>query len=53
MNTPIRIFVFNIIKWKKLLKMVKEGEMPLNSYTWMHKDAKLTEAEKNKLDRLG
>jgi hypothetical protein len=27
-------------------KSVKEGWMPLNSYTWMHKDAKLTDAQK-------
>jgi Haem-binding domain len=28
---------------------VKEGGMPLNSYTWIHKDAILTEAEKTTL----
>jgi hypothetical protein len=36
-------------KMEETIEMVKEGEMPLNSYTWMHKDAKLTEQEKNKL----
>ena len=36
-------------KMEEIAEMVKEGEMPLDSYTWMHKDAKLTEAEKNKL----
>ena len=34
---------------EETIEMVKEGEMPLNSYTWTHKDAKLTENEKNKL----
>ncbi|MGZ5218600.1 MAG: heme-binding domain-containing protein [Chitinophagaceae bacterium] len=36
-------------KMEEITEMVKEGEMPLDSYTWMHKDAKLTEAEKNML----
>jgi len=36
-------------KMEETIEMVKEGEMPLNSYTWTHKDAKLTENEKNKL----
>jgi len=26
--------------------IVKDGEMPLSSYTWIHKEAKLTEGEK-------
>jgi hypothetical protein len=34
-------------KMEETIEMVKEGEMPLKSYTWTHKDAKLTEAEKN------
>lgn len=34
-------------KIKKTAKAVKEGWMPLNSYTWMHKDAVLTDAEKD------
>ena len=33
-------------KLEEVIEMVKEGEMPLNSYTWMHKNAKLTDAEK-------
>lgn len=33
-------------KLKKLAKEVKEGGMPLDSYTWTHKDAILTEQEK-------
>jgi len=36
-------------KMEETIKTVKEGEMPLNSYTWIHKDAKLTKEEKNKL----
>ncbi|MCW3118218.1 MAG: cytochrome [Chitinophagaceae bacterium] len=28
-------------------KTVKENDMPLNSYTWIHADARLTEEEKN------
>ncbi len=36
-------------KLKKLAKEVEEGEMPLDSYTWMHKEAVLTESEKNTL----
>ena len=44
-----KTFAINIIKWKRLIEMVKEGEMPLNSYTWTHKDAKLTEEEKTKI----
>jgi hypothetical protein len=30
-------------------ELVKEGGMPLDSYTWMHKDAKLTNEEKQAL----
>jgi hypothetical protein len=36
-------------KQKKLdecLEMVKEGEMPLKSYTWIHKEAKLTQDQR-------
>jgi len=39
-------------QYKKLdecIEQIKEGEMPLESYTWIHKEAKLTEAEKQKL----
>jgi hypothetical protein len=34
-------------KMKKTAKEVQEGGMPLPSYTWIHKDAILTEREKN------
>jgi len=33
-------------KMEEVVEMVKEGEMPLNSYTWIHTDSKLTEAER-------
>ena len=36
-------------KLRKLVKEVQEGGMPLDSYTWIHKDAVLTEREKNML----
>ena len=36
-------------KMEEFAEQVKEGEMPLDSYTWIHKDAKLTEDEKSKL----
>ena len=36
-------------KLKKLAKEVQEGGMPLSSYTWIHKDAILTEREKSML----
>ena len=36
-------------KMEETIDMVKEGAMPLNSYTWIHTDAKLTATEKSKL----
>jgi hypothetical protein len=33
-------------KLKKLAHEVEDGDMPLNSYTWIHKDAILTDQEK-------
>lgn len=36
-------------KMEEVIEMVKDGEMPLESYTWTHKDARLTDEEKNKL----
>ena len=38
-------------KMEETVEMVKENHMPLDSYTWMHKDAILDEAEKSKLIR--
>lgn len=34
-------------KLEEIAEQVKSGEMPLESYTWMHKDAKLTDSEKD------
>jgi hypothetical protein len=36
-------------KLEEIAEQVRQGEMPINSYTWIHKDAILTEAEKNTL----
>lgn len=36
-------------KLDELIEQVKEGEMPLNSYTWIHKNAVLTAEQKNTL----
>lgn len=36
-------------RMKDCIETVKENEMPLDSYLWIHKDAKLTDAEKEKL----
>ena len=30
-------------------EQIEKGEMPISSYLWIHKDAKLTDAEKNKI----
>lgn len=40
---------FQYHKMEEMIDQVKEGEMPINSYTWTHKDAKLTQEEKTKL----
>ena len=34
---------------EEIIDEVKEGGMPLDSYTWIHKDAKLTSDEKTKI----
>lgn len=36
-------------KLEECVEMVEEGEMPMASYTWMHKDAKLTDTQKQQL----
>lgn len=36
-------------KMEEIIEMVKSKEMPLESYTWIHGDAKLTEAERTVL----
>jgi hypothetical protein len=45
-NRPLR---YQYHKMEETVEMVEDGKMPLNSYTWTHKDAKLTETEKNAL----
>ena len=34
---------------EEVIEMVKEGEMPLNSYTWTHADARLTTEQRQLL----
>lgn len=36
-------------KFEEIIEMVKEGEMPLASYTWIHRDAILTGRQKQLL----
>ncbi len=36
-------------KLEELIKLVREGEMPLSSYTWIHRDAILSQAQKDLL----
>lgn len=43
---PLR---YQFHKMESTVDLVKKGEMPLDSYLWLHKDAKLTEQEKNTL----
>lgn len=45
-NKPLR---YQNGKMKQTIDLVKKEAMPLNSYTWTHKDARLTEDEKNKV----
>lgn len=33
-------------KMEEVIEQVKEKEMPLNSYTWVHRDAKLSDEER-------
>jgi len=40
---------FQYHKMEEIVEQVKEGDMPLFSYTLIHRDAKLTQAEKNEL----
>jgi len=45
-NRPLR---YQYHKMEETIEMVKEGKMPLNSYTWTHKDARLTDEERSKI----
>ena len=40
---------FQYHKMEDVIEQLKEGDMPLNSYTWIHKDAKLTVEEKTRI----
>lgn len=40
---------FQYHKMEEVINEVKEGEMPIDNYTWVHKDAKLTDNEKAKI----
>ena len=40
---------FQYRRMEQMIDLVKKKEMPLDSYTWTHKDAILTEEEKTKL----
>lgn len=40
---------FQYNKMKQTIDLVKKEEMPLDSYTWIHKDAILTDEEKTKI----
>jgi hypothetical protein len=44
-----RILRYQYHKLEEIVEQVREGKMPLNSYLWIHKDAKLTETEKSAL----
>lgn len=46
--TTRRIAVQNH-KLEEVIEMVREGEMPLASYTWVHRDAILTQEQKDLL----
>ena len=45
-NRPLR---FQYDAMEEITDEIEEGEMPLDSYTWMHPDARLTEVEKKEL----
>ena len=36
-------------KMEEIVEIIREGGMPLDSYTWMHKDAELSQEEKDKI----
>src|SRR6185503_5985147 len=45
-NKPLR---FQYGRMNQTINLVKKGAMPLNSYTWTHKDARLKQEEKDKI----
>lgn len=36
-------------KMEEMIEMLEDGQMPLRSYTWMHPEAKLSEAQVSEL----
>ena len=48
--TTRRIAVQNH-KLEEVIELVREGEMPLGSYTWVHRDAILSQAQKDLIIR--
>lgn len=46
LNKPLR---YQYHKLEETIELVKEGDMPLNSYTWTHKDARLSTEERAKI----
>jgi hypothetical protein len=36
-------------RWRRVADAVESGEMPLPSYTWMHREARLTPAQRQQL----
>jgi hypothetical protein len=36
-------------KLEEIIEEIKEGEMPMDSYTWLHSEARLSEAQKSLL----
>lgn len=45
-HRPLR---YQYHKMEETIEMIKEGEMPLKSYTWTHRDARLSNEEKSKI----
>ena len=46
-HKPLR---YQYHKMEETIEMVKEGEMPLESYTWIHKNAKLTTDQRKRIE---
>lgn len=42
-----RNLFYQFHKMEETVEMIDDNSMPLNSYTWIHKDAKLTKEEKS------
>ncbi len=40
-------------KMEEVIETVEKHEMPLNSYTWIHKRSQINERRKNHIEELG